>query len=65
MAEAPTGRVRKDPASMSRTGAQYRNMIFFGNAYSHWQEAIRELQNPLPAKEPIEMPNALQSHPHG
>ena len=52
MAEAPTGRVRKDPASMSRTGAQYRNMIFFGNAYSHWQE-------------PIEMPNALQSHPHG
>jgi len=44
--------------------AEYRNMIFFENAYSHWQDAIREPQRPSPAAEPIEMANALQSHPH-
>jgi hypothetical protein len=48
----------------SPTRAEYRNMIFFGNAYSHWQDTIRESQRPRPATESIEMANALQSHPH-
>jgi hypothetical protein len=41
----------------------YRNMIFFENAYRHWQAAIREPQRPRPAPEPIETPNAHGSHP--
>lgn len=49
----------------SPTRAQYRDMIFFENAYSHWQDAIREPQRPRPASEPIEMPRALQGNPHG
>ena len=49
----------------SPTREEYRNMIFFQNAYSHWQSAIREPQNPRPAPGPIEMPSALQGHPHG
>jgi hypothetical protein len=44
---------------------EYRNMIFFQNAYSHWQDAIREPQNPRAASGSIEMPNALQAHSHG
>jgi hypothetical protein len=40
-------------------------MIFFENAYSHWQEAIGEPQRPQPASEPIEMANALKGHSHG
>jgi len=48
----------------SPTPERYRNMIFFENAFSHWQHAIREPQNPRPAPEHIEMPNALQDHPH-
>jgi uncharacterized protein len=43
----------------------YRNMIFYQNAYSHWQNAIKEPQNPRPALEPIEAPNALRRHSHG
>jgi predicted TIM-barrel fold metal-dependent hydrolase len=41
----------------------YRNMIFFENAYRHWQAAIREPQRPRPAPEPIETPNAHEGHP--
>jgi hypothetical protein len=38
--------------------ADNRNMIFFQNAFDHWQNAVREPQNPRPAAEPIEVPNA-------
>jgi predicted TIM-barrel fold metal-dependent hydrolase len=48
----------------SPTRKQYRDMIFFENAYSHWQDAIREPQTPRSAPESIEMPNALQGHSH-
>jgi predicted TIM-barrel fold metal-dependent hydrolase len=44
---------------------EYRNMIFFENAYSHWQNAIKEPQNPRPAPETIEVPNAHHGHSHG
>jgi predicted TIM-barrel fold metal-dependent hydrolase len=44
---------------------EYRNMIFYHNAYSHWQSAIKEPQNPRPASEPIEVPNAHRGHFHG
>ncbi len=44
---------------------EYRNMIFFQNALDHWQNAVREPQNPRPAPEPIEAPNAHQGHSHG
>jgi hypothetical protein len=40
-------------------------MIFYGNAYSHWHNAIEEPQNPRPAPEPIEAPNAHRGHSHG
>jgi hypothetical protein len=40
-------------------------MIFFQNAYSHWKSAIHEPQNPRPAPEPIETPNAHRGHSHG
>ena len=43
----------------------YRNMIFYENAYSHWQNAIKEPQNPRPAPQPIEAPNAHQGHSRG
>jgi hypothetical protein len=49
----------------SPTRAEYRNMIFYQNAYSHWQEAISKAQAPRSAPEAIVMPNALQGHPHG
>jgi len=41
-----------------------RDMIFFENAYSHWQAAVREPQRPRPAKELVRTPKALQD-PHG
>jgi uncharacterized protein len=44
---------------------EYRNMIFFQNALDHWQNAIKEPQNPRPAPEPIEVPNAHEGHSHG
>ncbi|MDP9486760.1 MAG: amidohydrolase family protein [Actinomycetota bacterium] len=44
---------------------EYRNMIFFENAYRHWQAALKEPQNPRPAPEPIEVPNAHKGHSHG
>ena len=44
---------------------EYRNMIFFQNAYSHWQNAIHEPQDPRPAPEPIKVPNAHRGHLHG
>ena len=40
-------------------------MIFFRNAFDHWQAAIKEAQNPRPAPEPIEAPNAHKGHSHG
>ena len=43
---------------------EYRNMIFYENAYSHWQSAVHESQNPRPAPEPIEAPNAHRGHSH-
>jgi len=43
----------------------YRNMIFYRNAFDHWQAAIKEAQNPRPAPEPIETPNAHKGHSHG
>ena len=49
----------------SPTREEYRSMIFFGNAYSHWQDTIREPQRPRTATESIEMPHALQGHSHG
>ena len=49
----------------SPTRAEYRNMIFFENAYSHLQNTIREPQKPRSSSEPIEMPHALQGHSHG
>ena len=49
----------------SPTRKEYRSMIFFENAHSHWEDAIREPQRPRPALESIEMPHALQEHPHG
>jgi predicted TIM-barrel fold metal-dependent hydrolase len=43
-----------------------RNMIFFENAYSHWQTAVRgEPQKPRAAPEPIDTPMARQGDPHG
>jgi hypothetical protein len=47
------------------TREEYRNMIFFENAYSHWQDTVKEPQRPRPATESIEMPHALQEHQHG
>ena len=44
---------------------EYRNMIFYRNAYEHWQSAIKEPQNPRPAPEKIEVPNAHKGHSHG
>jgi hypothetical protein len=49
----------------SPTRKEYRNMIFFENADSHWEDAIREPQRPRSATERTEMPNALQEHQHG
>src|SRR5829696_5439525 len=49
----------------SPTRKEYRNMIFYQNAHSHWEDAIREPQRPRSATERIEMPNALQAHSHG
>ncbi|MDP9439682.1 MAG: amidohydrolase family protein [Actinomycetota bacterium] len=46
------------------TRETYRNVIFFENAHRHWQAALREPQNPRPAPEPIETPNAHQGHSH-
>ena len=43
---------------------EYRNMIFYRNAYEHWQSAIKEHQNPRPAPEKIEVPNAHKGHSH-
>jgi predicted TIM-barrel fold metal-dependent hydrolase len=37
---------------------QLRNKIFFENAYSHWQAAVHEPQNPRPAPEPVQTPRA-------
>ena len=37
-------------------------MIFYENAYSQWQSAIKELPNPRSAPEPIQTPNAHQGH---
>ncbi len=39
-----------------------RDMIFFENAYSHWQDAVREPQNPRPAPEPVRTPRARREH---
>ena len=44
---------------------EYRNMIFYRNAFDHWQNAIKEPQDPRPAPEPIEVPNAHHGHSHG
>jgi len=44
---------------------EYRNMIFYQNAYSHWQNAIKEPQDPRPTLEPIEVSNAHHRHSHG
>jgi hypothetical protein len=41
---------------------QLRNKIFFENAYSHWQAAVREPQNPRPAPEPVQTPRARREH---
>jgi adenosine deaminase len=54
-----------DVCSAAPTREEYRNMIFFENAYSHWQDAIGESQSPREASGAIEMPNALQAHSHG
>jgi uncharacterized protein len=42
-----------------------RSMIFFENAYSHWQAAVREPQQPQAAERAIETPRASQRHSHG
>jgi hypothetical protein len=39
-----------------------REKIFFENAYSHWQAAIREPQKPRPAPEPVRTPRARREH---
>ena len=44
---------------------EYRNMIFSQNAHSHWQNAIKEPQNPRSSLEPIETPNAHRRYSHG
>jgi hypothetical protein len=43
---------------------KYRNMTLYQNALDYWQNAIREPQNPRPAPEPIQAPNAHQGHSH-
>ena len=43
---------------------EYRNMMFFQNAYEHRQNAIKEPQKPCPSPEPIETPNAHRGHSH-
>jgi hypothetical protein len=40
-------------------------MIFYQNAYEHWQNAIKEPQGPRPVLKPIEVPNAHHGHSHG
>jgi hypothetical protein len=52
---APVGSVER---------VRLRDMIFFENAYSHWQAAVREPQKPRPAKDLVRTPQALQD-PHG
>src|SRR5918997_288683 len=42
-----------------------RNMIFFENAYVHWEAAVREPQRPQAAERAIETPRASQRHAHG
>jgi hypothetical protein len=41
---------------------EYRDMIFYQNAFDHWQAAIEEPQNLRPAPGPIEPPNAHKGH---
>jgi hypothetical protein len=41
---------------------EYRDMIFYRNALSHWQNAVKEPQNPRPSPEPVEVPNAHKGH---
>jgi hypothetical protein len=44
---------------------EYRNMIlYYHNAYSHWQNAIHEPQSPRPASEPIATPNNATGDTH-
>ena len=47
---------------VSPTREEYRNMIFYENAYSQRQSAIKEPPNPRSAPEPIQTPNAHQGH---
>src|SRR5215204_1872312 len=44
---------------------EYRDMIFYRNALDHWQNAIKEPQNPRSSLERIEVPNAHRGHSHG
>ena len=46
----------------SPTREEYRNMIFFENAFRRWQAALKKPQNSRPAPEPIETPNAQRGH---
>jgi hypothetical protein len=39
-------------------------MIFYQNAFDHWQSAVKEPQNPRPASEKIEALNAHRGHSH-
>jgi hypothetical protein len=40
-------------------------MIFFENAYVHWEAAVREPQRPQAGERAIETPRASQRHAHG
>lgn len=44
---------------------ELRNMIFFENAYSHWEAAVHEPQKPRSADHAIETPRASRRHTHG
>lgn len=48
----------------SQERMELREKIFFTNAFNHWNNAVREPQQPKRAKKPIKTPSAA-SDPHG
>ena len=45
--------------------AQLREQVFYGNAWAHWQAAVREPQQPAKARQAVATPRARGPHHHG